>query len=64
MVSDIRHCELMVQREEQRAAEAPTPEAAESHLQLAMLYRTQCKILRDRFQDEGPPAAADDSPSG
>lgn len=58
MMSDIRHCELMVQREERRAAEAPTPEAAESHLQLAMLYRTQCKILQDRFQGGETPSPA------
>jgi hypothetical protein len=26
---------------------------------LAMLYRTQCKILRDRFQDGGTPSPGD-----
>lgn len=49
MISDIQHCRDMVAREERRALEAPTPEAAESHRQMAMLYTAQCRLLQGRL---------------
>ncbi|WP_211151141.1 hypothetical protein [Novosphingobium sp. HR1a] len=51
MTSDIDHCEEMIAHEEQLASAAPSSEAAESHRQLAMLYRIQCKVLRNKLTD-------------
>lgn len=51
MMADIEHCERMIARENQLAEQAPTPEAAESHLQLSMLYRIQLYVLQCRTLD-------------
>lgn len=53
MNADIEHCQRMIAHENQLAEQAPTPEAAESHLQLAMLYRIQLYVLECRAHDDG-----------
>lgn len=39
------HCRARIAMEEKLASEASSPEAAESHWQLAMLYRVQLNLL-------------------
>lgn len=51
MDADIEHCQRMIAHENALADQAPSPEAAESHLQLAMLYRTQLYVLQCRTRD-------------
>ncbi|WP_232491810.1 hypothetical protein [Novosphingobium kaempferiae] len=57
MDTEIQHCGRMIEVEERRAAEAPTSEAAESHHQLAMLYKAQLNLL-SRKTYAAPPISA------
>jgi hypothetical protein len=41
----IHHCRIRIAHEEGCAREAGSPEAAEPHLQLAMLYKAQLELL-------------------
>lgn len=57
MTSEIDHCRQMIAGEEERARQAPSAEAAESHNQLAMLYRIQLHVLQCRSADGADGAA-------
>lgn len=48
MEADIDYCTRMVAQEEKLAGDAPSPEAAEVHQQMLMLYRAQLTVLRGR----------------
>ena len=50
METDIAYCSRKIAEEEQRAKAAPGPEAAEVHLQLAMLYKAQLNVLTRRLR--------------
>ncbi|HKR93060.1 hypothetical protein [Novosphingobium sp.] len=45
MSEEIDYCKSRIASEEKLAEQAPSPEAAESHWQLAMLYRVQLNLL-------------------
>jgi len=55
MTSDIEHCEKMIAEQKRRAVEASSPEAAESHHQLIMLYKAQHRVLRNRVPVQTTP---------
>jgi hypothetical protein len=50
MESDVRHCSRRIAEEERLAAETGSPEVAEKHLQLAMLYKAQLQVLELRLR--------------
>ena len=46
MEAEIEHCARMIAQEAKLAGEAPSPETAEVHRQLLMLYGAQLKLLK------------------
>lgn len=51
MESDIEYCAKMLAEEERQADLAPNNEAAEFHLQMAMLYQAQFRVLKQALPD-------------
>jgi hypothetical protein len=49
-IGDLRHCATMYCAQRRIAQAAPTPEAAEAHHQMAMLYKAQFRLLRSRIK--------------
>jgi len=50
MDTDARHCAMMFLEERRLAHAASFPEAAETHHQMAMLYKAQFKLLRSKLR--------------
>lgn len=48
MEADIDYCTRMMVAEEKLAGDAPSPEAAEVHQQMLMLYREQLTVLKGK----------------
>jgi hypothetical protein len=50
METELRHCARMMCRERGLARAAPSPEVAQVHLQLIMLYKAQYRVLKRRLR--------------
>lgn len=50
MEAEVDFCTRMVAEEEKLAGDAPSPEAAEIHHQMLMLYRAQLKLLQRKLR--------------
>lgn len=49
MTDDVQHQNEMIAKQNQLAVEAPSPEAAELHLQLMSLYKAQLEMCERRY---------------
>lgn len=50
MEAEIAYCTRMMAEEERLVVQSPSPEAAEVHHQMLMLYRAQLKLLERRLR--------------